>query len=134
MSRTLILAYDGSDPARRALEHAAGLVGRGGTVSVVNVVEVQAVSSRLETVSEQQRAAQDQLLHEAETVLAGHGVRAELVRAAGNPATEVAAAAEAVGADMIVVGRHSRTAPHLLHRSVVGTLVRSAPCDVLVVH
>ena len=132
--QTVMVAYDGSEPARRALDHAAGSVGRGGKVIVVNVVSVQSVSSRLETVSENQRATQEQLLLEAERLLARHGVAAELVRAAGDPATEVLAAAESTGADVIVVGRHRRSGRHVIHGSFSGTLVRKATCDVLVVH
>jgi nucleotide-binding universal stress UspA family protein len=133
-TKRVIVAYDGSEAARSALVHAAELVGRGGTVAVVNVVDVQSVSSRLETVSHGQRATQEHLLHEAERVLARDGVEARLVRAAGEPATEILSAAESIGADVLVVGGHRRRAPHLTHRSLTGRLVRNASCDVLVVH
>ena len=76
-----------------ALEHAAGLVGAGGTVSVINVVEAQAISSRLATVSDAQRARQDALLGEAERLLARRNVRANLIRAAGDPSAEILSAA-----------------------------------------
>jgi nucleotide-binding universal stress UspA family protein len=132
--RRVIVAYDGSEPARHAVEHAAGLVGISGTVTVVNVVNAQSVSSRLETVSEKERATQDRLLHEAERLLARHGVNAHLIPTAGDPATEILAAAAAIAADVIVVGRSKGSATHLVHRSLSSTLVRKAKPDVLVVH
>ena len=46
----ILVGYDGSEAARRALVHAAELVGRGATLGVINVITTQAVSSRLETV------------------------------------------------------------------------------------
>ena len=42
---TILVAYDGSAEAKRALTHAAELVGPGGSVSVVNVIPVQSISS-----------------------------------------------------------------------------------------
>ena len=51
----------------------------------------------------------------------------------GDVAAEILTAAERIGADVIVVARHRRHAPHLLS-SVSGRIVRSASCDVLVVH
>jgi nucleotide-binding universal stress UspA family protein len=131
---SVLVAYDGSDVARRALEHAAGLVGAGGTVSVINVVEAQSVSSRLETVSERQREQQDQLLGEAERLLARRNVRANLIRGAGDRSDEILRAAGGIGAKVIVVGRNRQTAPHLVHRSLSSTLARRATADVLVVH
>jgi nucleotide-binding universal stress UspA family protein len=132
--RSVIVAYDGSELAHRALEHASDLVGPGGTVSVINVIKAQSVSSRLENVSEQQRAVQDNLLLEAESLLAGRRVTADLVRAAGDPATEILSAAASRGAEVIVVGRNAHLAPHLIRGSLSGTLVRKAASDVLVVH
>ncbi len=131
---SVIVAYDGSELAHRALEHASDLVGPGGTVSVINVIRSQSVGSRLETVSDRQRAAQDHVLVEAERFLAGRRITADLVRAVGDPATEIFAAAESMDADVIVVGRNAHLAPHLIRSSLSGTLVRKAARDVLVVH
>jgi len=131
---TVIVGYDGSDPARRALEHAADLVGRGGSLSVIHVIPTQSLSSRLETVSESEQTAQDRLLDESERMLARRGVSAELVPAAGDPATEILAAAESLGAGIIVIGRRRRSKRHLVRTSLSNTLVRRAGTDVLVVH
>jgi nucleotide-binding universal stress UspA family protein len=130
----VIVGYDGSEPAQRALEHAADLVGRGGSLSVINVIPLQSLSSRLETVSASERTAQNRLLRESERLLARRGVRAELVAAAGDPAAEILAAAESLGAGVIVIGRRRRSRRHLVRTSLSSTLVRRAATDVLVVH
>jgi nucleotide-binding universal stress UspA family protein len=131
---TVLVGYDGSEPARRALEHAADLVGRGGSLSVIHVIPTQSLSSRLETVSESERTAQDRLLEESERALARRGVSAELVGAAGDPAMEILAVAESIGAGIIVIGRRRRSTRHLVRTSLSSTLVRRAGTDVLVVH
>jgi len=131
---TVLVGYDGSQPAQRALEHAADLVGPGGTVRVINVIRVQSVSSRLATVSDKERTVQDRLLRESELVLARRGVQAEFIAAVGDPATEILGAAESIGADVIVLGRRGRMRLRPLRSSLSDTLVRRASADVLVVH
>jgi nucleotide-binding universal stress UspA family protein len=129
----ILVGYDGSDSSRRALLHAAELVGRGGTVWVINVITTQAVSSRLETVDDRDRARQLSVLQEARMLLGEQGIEISPVKALGDPTTEIRAAAEESGAGMIVVGRGTGVR-RLIHGSVSTRLVRQAPCDVLVVH
>ena len=130
----MIVGYDGSAPAKRALEHAAELVGRRGSVSVINVIKAQSVSSRLVTLTDKERAAQDRLLAESERKLGSLGVVATLIAAAGDPAAEILTAAESIGASVIVIGRRRRSIPRLVRTSLSNTLVRRAGIDVLVVH
>lgn len=92
----------------------------------VNVVNAQSVSSRLETVSEKERAMQDRLLREAERILARRGVHTELLCAAGDPVSEILSVAASIHADVIVVARKKGLAPHLVRRSLSSTLVRKA--------
>lgn len=128
----LLLAYDASPSAQRALEHAAKLAGQGGDVAVINVIPApQAVSSRLETVSEADWDQQDSVLREAEALLAHRGIEPQLLEAIGDPATEILAAAERTNAKAIVVGRS--TTRRLGHVPLDSRLVRSAEADVLVV-
>ena len=129
----ILVGYDGSEAARRALVHAAVLVGRGGTLGVINVITTQAVSSRLETVRDGERGQQRKLLQEAKMLLGEWEVQMTPVKAVGDPATEIRAAAEESGAGIVVVGRGSGLR-RLIHGSVSTRLVRQAPCDVLVVH
>jgi nucleotide-binding universal stress UspA family protein len=128
----LLLAYDGSPVAKRALRHAAMLVGRGGKLAVVNVIPVQSVSSRLETVTDEERSRQAGILREARVALSRFGIEPELIEAVGDPATEILAAAEESNAKTIVVGRSERR--RLAHGPLDSRLVRTAQADVLVVH
>jgi len=130
----VIVGYDGSAPAKRALEHAAELVGRRGSVSVINVIKAQSVSSRLVTLTDKEVATRDRLLRESERMLGNLGVVATLIPAAGDPATEILATAESIGASVIVIGRRKRSTPRLVRTSLSDTLVRRAGIDVLVVH
>lgn len=127
----VVVAYDGSEAARRALLHAAGIVRPSRRLTVVNVIPAQSISARLQTVTDKQREGQRRLLGEAQELLAGRGVEAELVAAVGEPLTEILAAAERAGAGTLVVGRAARRRPL---PSLGDRLVRRAKCDVLVVH
>jgi nucleotide-binding universal stress UspA family protein len=130
----VMVAYDGSPPARRALLHAGALVGRGGRVTVVNVIPAQGVSSRLETVSDTKLARQRDLLREARRLLAKQDVDAQLVAVAGDPAVEIAAAARNRNARIVVVGRHDRRLGRFVRASLSSKLLRQPSFDVLVVH
>jgi nucleotide-binding universal stress UspA family protein len=127
-----MVAYDGSSTARRALVHAADIVGRSGTVTVVNVIPAQSISARLETVSETQLKRQREILDEARSLLASHGVHSELVAASGQPYAEILGAAERHGAQILVVGRGRRWR-HPVGGSLAIRLASRAPRDVLVV-
>jgi nucleotide-binding universal stress UspA family protein len=130
----VLVGYDGSEPAQRALEHAAKLVGSRGSVSVINVIRAQSVSSRWVTVTDKERATQDRLLRESERVLAGLGVDANIIAAAGDPATEILAASKSIEAGVIVIGRRKRSTTRLIRTPLSNTLIRRAGIDVLVVH
>jgi nucleotide-binding universal stress UspA family protein len=126
----LIVAYDGSAEARRALDHAAALAGPGGEVTVINVVPAQTVSARLEPLDETKRARQRAQLEEARALLDRKGLRVRSVAAAGDPFYEISALARDRGHAVVIVGRRRHLLPG---RSLTSRLVRSAPCDVLVV-
>lgn len=130
----MIVAYDGSDAARRALERAARLAGRGSVVDVVNVIPAQSLSSRLVTITDEQDRVQKRILREAETLLARQSVRANLIATAGDPATEILSVAEASDAELIVVGRRRRRVGRLRHEPLSATLSRRTSRDVLIVH
>lgn len=60
------------------------------------------------------------------------GIAIERLVVRGRPAVEIPAVAEEIGADLMVVGRHGAGAlRHAFMGSVVESLVRSAPCPVL---
>ena len=128
----VLVAYDGSAEAKRALVRTVELATPADTVSVINVMPEPGVSARIGPPKERQR--QGELLHEAAAFLVSHNIDAQLIHAVGNAAHEILTAAQQEGADVIVVARHSgHHAPHLLG-SVTSRVVHDARCDVLVVH
>jgi nucleotide-binding universal stress UspA family protein len=129
----VLVGFDGSDASKRALVHAAELVGRGGNLDVINVIGSQPVSARVGSVVDGERRRQVKILHQAEALLGEWDVRMTPHRAIGDPTNEIRAAAEESGVGVIVVGRGSGLR-RLIDGSVSARLVRRAPCDVLVVH
>jgi nucleotide-binding universal stress UspA family protein len=115
VAKKIMVGYDGSDAARRALDRAAELAGYGSVVTVVTVVGVGGVGRG--------RA----LLAEARDRLLSRHVRALYVEPAGDPAESLIDRARELQADLLVVGRSGANASP----SVEG--VPDAPCDVLVV-
>ncbi len=114
----LLVATDGSDNALRAVDYAIGLIGRlseGGTVTLISVhddtalrhaqrfVGKQAVDDYLRELSEQDLAAARKRLDEA-------GVAHDMVIRTGHVASEIAAAAEQGGFDLLVLGSKGRSA------------------------
>lgn len=128
----VLVGFDGSATSRRALVHAAELVGRGGSLDVINVIGSQPVSARVGSLVDGERHRQRKVLHEARTLLGEWEVRMNSLCAIGDPTSEIRAAAVQSGAGVIVVGRGSGVR-RLIDGSVSARLVRQAPCDVLVV-
>jgi nucleotide-binding universal stress UspA family protein len=129
----ILVGYSGSEASRRALLHAAELVGRGGSLDVINVIGSQPVSARVGSLVDGERHKQRKVLHEARSLLGEREVRMTAHSAIGDPTSEIRAAAVESGAGVIVVGR-GRGLRRLIDGSVSARLVRQAPCDVLVVH
>lgn len=130
----IVVGYDGSDGAKRALERAARLDG-GDPITVVSVHAVHVSAGRGPArVDEAEKAEREKELAEAAGILRAHGAEARPVHGHGDPARAISEEAEATGADLIVVGTHGRGA---FGRAVLGSvstkLVHRAPCDVLVV-
>jgi len=117
IAKRIIVGFDGSDEARRALDRAAELAGYGSTVTVVNVVSS----------SPGGRPVADARDH-----LAKWHVRAQVVERVGEPAEALIDTATAEDADLLVVGRRNGGEPFALG-SVTDSIVQRAPCDVLVV-
>jgi len=129
----ILVGFDGSKASKRALVHAAELVGRGGKLDVINVIGSQPVSARIGSMVDGERRRQQKILHQAETLLEEWDVRMTPHKAVGDPTNAIRTAAEESGAGVIVVGRGSGLR-RMIDGSVSTRLVRRAPCDVLVVH
>jgi nucleotide-binding universal stress UspA family protein len=131
---TIVVGYDGSESAKRALERAATLA-NGGPVTVVSAVYLHAPAVRGGPVIDPaEEAERKRELDEAKAILAAKGVAANTVVGHGDPAELLAAEAKDIGADLIVVGTRGL---NLAKRAVLGSVstkvVHEAPCDVLVV-
>jgi nucleotide-binding universal stress UspA family protein len=119
-ARRIIVGYDDSESARRALDRAADLTGYGSTLTVVSVAreDGELSASALER-------AREQLLR--------RHVTATYLQPVGEPAAELVGTARELEADLVVVGRRSHSLRRLVLGSVSADVVRRAPCDVLVV-
>jgi nucleotide-binding universal stress UspA family protein len=129
--RRILIGYDGSDCAHRALELAASLVQDGTSVTLATVAEVMSfgIPDPFST------AEQKRLLTEGKELLAARGVASGSIEPLDADAAEgLVWAAKKVGADLLVVGTHSRgRLARLALGSVAGAVVHRAPCSVLVV-
>jgi nucleotide-binding universal stress UspA family protein len=117
--KNIVVGFDGSEGARRALDAAAHLTGYGSTLTVVSV-DPNGVPP------------EPDVLADARASLLSRLVTATYVHRAGDAADELVAAAAEFDADLLVVGRRSQDgepAPG----SVSAEVVRRAGCDVLVV-
>jgi nucleotide-binding universal stress UspA family protein len=133
---TIVVGFDGSPAAERALERAAELVAADGRVIVVTaIVSVSSAGPDdeplLDSPSPEERGA---LLERAAATLRTHDVEPALVAADAEPAEALMQTARAEDADLIVVGGMGSG---YVTRAIVGStaenVVRHAPCDVLIV-
>jgi nucleotide-binding universal stress UspA family protein len=101
--KRILVAYDGSAPARRALDTTIELANAtGGRVTVVSVVPVHPGRVPIDPWDDPLVHAQE--LQEAKQILAAHGIVAEFLRPYGDPAREIEKLAEEGGFDTIVIG------------------------------
>jgi nucleotide-binding universal stress UspA family protein len=142
---TILVGYDGSRPAERALERAAELARLAGARVIVVAVETIEPAVGVgafglayplpHTAGEPAEEPWRQHRERVEALLREQGVQHEFVAALGPPDDEIVAQAEQYGADLIVVGtREAGFLQRLLTGSVSAGVARKARCDVLVVH
>jgi nucleotide-binding universal stress UspA family protein len=136
--KTIIVGYDDSEPAKRALERAAQLADAfGSKLIVTSVVPVvtPAVGRSIGTDPEDDDGVHTAQLAAAKGFLTDRGLEADYIEALGHPADSIVEAAIERGADMIVVGtREPGFAQRLLSNSVSDAVAHKAHCDVLIVH
>jgi nucleotide-binding universal stress UspA family protein len=134
--KTIVLGYDDSDPAKRALERAAELARAFGAKVIVTSVATMLVGRAGGPVdpADPPEEHKRELVHAA-SFLTEHGVEGEFDLALGDPASHIVELAEQRGADLIVVGTHEPSVlERLLGLSVTHKVERKAHCDVLIVH
>lgn len=129
----ILLAYDGFEHSQNALAEAAELVKDTGTLAILSVVPPDARGSKSGGhVGLRPHAHED--VARAHRYLRKRGLESEMLMENGDPSEEIARVAAEGGFDLIVVGSRERGAvAELLLGSVSKTLVRTAPCPVLVV-
>ncbi len=130
--KKILIAYDGGQPARRALELAADLALQyKAQVGVVSVVPVHL--SRVPEDPWDDRAVHAAELAEARTLLAERGIEAILYEPAGDPAVSIEHIAKEGGYDTVVVGsRGLGPLSRFLQGSVSEHVATHAPATVIV--
>jgi nucleotide-binding universal stress UspA family protein len=137
--RRIVVAYDDSPQARRALERAIVLARNHGTRLITVVVEAH-LPHRPATMGEveEEMAVGERVIRPwlaaARAFADEYGVQVTVEIRAGPVARELVRAAEKVHADLIVLGRCGRRVPWVPHlRSTARQVSRRASCPVLVV-
>jgi nucleotide-binding universal stress UspA family protein len=134
--RTIMLATDLLASSREATDRAIDLASRlDARLVIVNVLEKRrlAGSGSHERVDQARTEREAHLVNVVRDARAA-GVNAEFLVWQGDPGGSIAAAAEAEGADLVVVGTRGRSgAGRMLLGSVSDHVVRHASCPVLVV-
>ena len=101
--KRILLAYDGGEPAKRALGQTIELARRfEATVGVISVVPAR--SGRKPVDPWDDRTVHAEELLEARKVLREAGIEAELLEPAGDPARTIEHVADERGYDTIVIG------------------------------
>jgi nucleotide-binding universal stress UspA family protein len=132
----IVVGFDGSEHARKALERAAD-ISHGATVAVVSAANVRRMrdpAGGLAPVDPEDAKQRTKALAEAREYLDGRGIKGLYIEGHGNPADVLIQEAEESGADLIVVGtRGLSPTKRALLGSVSTNVVHHAPGDVLVV-
>jgi nucleotide-binding universal stress UspA family protein len=130
----ILLAYDGGEPARRALETAAELaLAFRASLSVVSVVPVGPDGKPTEPWDGGEAHARE--LHEAQRALAEHGLQVDLLEPLGDPARTIERIAAEGGFDTIVIGSRGLSALDRVFRgSISEHVVTHTSATVVVTH
>ncbi len=137
--KTILVAYDDTEPSRRALDRAASLAEAfGSQVLVTSIAPLHYSTPRLTlTVKERGEglAAREEDMQQAQAILQERGIAADALVARGDPASAIARLAEENAVDLVVVGtRELGSLQRLLGQSVSQAVSRRVRCDVLIVH
>jgi nucleotide-binding universal stress UspA family protein len=136
--KTILVGYDETEPAKRALDRSAELAQAfGSKLIVTSVAPVMVSIGRGSGAVDPTDTPADHTaeLERARAKLEGKGLDVEVQVAIGEPADTIVQVAEERHADLIVVGtREPNILERLLGQSVSGSVSRQAHCDVLIVH
>jgi nucleotide-binding universal stress UspA family protein len=133
---SVVVGFDGSDAAERALERAADLAGPDGRVVVVSArpTAAQSLLTPEPILDAPTPTEQRDLLERSRALLADRGAEASFIALDDDPAEALLRVARSEPATLIVVGQ---TGSGYVTRALLGStaenVLRHAPCDVLVV-
>lgn len=131
---TVVVGYDGSEGARRAVSCALAVAEPGGRVVLVTASSPPGALIPRDELGANGRSDAESLLDEAARLCRGRDAHVVRRVARTDPADALADVAREVGANLIVVGARGRSfVARTLRGSVGELLVARAPCDLLVV-
>jgi nucleotide-binding universal stress UspA family protein len=114
----MLVAYDGSEPARRALRRAVELSRPGDRVDVVGVLPIDGSARPLD---------------EARAYLDRHGIAGDAIAGGGDPGIAICDVAARHGYDLVFMGsRQLNTLERALLGSVSTWVAHHADCDVVI--
>lgn len=129
----ILVGFDGSTNARRALEEALDVARADTRITVVAAAQAPASPGDVLPVGAEVLEERQRELEDARRRLAELGRDAEFVAVSGAPADVLVEEAEKRGADLIVVGRRGLDgAERLVMGSVSSKVARTAGCSVLI--
>lgn len=130
----ILVAYDGGEPARRALDLAAEMAKKfGASLSVVSVVPTHGGRFPMDPWDDTATHAHELL--DARRLLRESGIEAELIEPVGDPARTIERIAEEGNYDAIVVGSRGLSAVgRALQGSVSEHVATHAKATVVVAH
>jgi nucleotide-binding universal stress UspA family protein len=101
--KRILVAYDGGEPGRRALDTAIELArGIGALVTVVSVIPYHPGRAPIDPWDDRDVHASE--LVEAKRILSDAGISADFLEPSGNPAKTIEHLVEELGFDMVVLG------------------------------
>ncbi|HJP88745.1 MAG TPA: universal stress protein [Candidatus Limnocylindrales bacterium] len=130
--KRILVAYDGEEPAKKALDTAIDLATRhDASISVVSVVPLRTGRMPMDPWDDTELHAA--ALDEARRILAEHGMTADYMEPIGDPAVTIERIANDGGFDTVVIGSRSLgTVSRLLQGSVSGHVATHAHATVVV--
>ncbi|WP_276259007.1 universal stress protein [Haloglomus litoreum] len=138
----VLVAYDGSDPAQKAVQRAVSAANEMGEEEIILLRVVEAADGMLEAgwdiIQDRLKEIQEQhpteLAGDIKSVLETEDIEFRVETVAGKPAREIVAFAEENDISEIVIGSHGREGvSRVLLGNVAENVVRRAPTTVIVV-